>query len=558
MKLSVLNIITTDVLIIGGGGAGLRAAIEARKNGVEVLVVSQSRVGYGSNTTISGGAFTAALYHSKNRRNLPDSGKQHLADTIKGGYFLNDQALAEIMVSGSEQQVEDLYRFGVRYTTSRDSPWITLSLDPGHSRTRMVYGQNSFGTDFTIPLRQYALRKGVKFLEGILVTKLLKQRDRLVGAVGIDTRGQVFVFTVSAVILATGGLGQVYLRNDNTAGTTGDGYTLAYDAGAILQDMEFVQFYPTSLGTGTQAVFYECFLLETGGRLLNSRGEDVIVKYGLANPMLLTRDRLSLAIAKELISGPGLEGSVTLDLKEVSEDKMKMLRPILPKPALRGEHQFFVAPTVHFQMGGVKINERAETSVSGLYAAGEVCAGIHGANRLSGNALTEVWVFGAIAGREAAKSTKLTKRERLPEDVITAEEKRLQEIASGHGGEIIETLRHFLKETMWYRAGIIRDAGSLKQALDDLADLKEQYHRISVADGRGLQRALKLSNMLMVSEMICRAALSRTESRGAHYRRDCPEPDNSRWLCNVLLTKRDDQMALSTEPVRFIRLSPEM
>lgn len=209
MELSSPSTITTDVLIIGGGRAGLRAAIEARKYGVDVLVVSQSRVGYGSNTTISGGGFAAVPSSSKNKRNLPDSCKQHLADTIKGGYFINDQALAEIMVFGAEEQVEDLHRFGARYTTSRDSPWITLSVDPGHSRVRMIYGQNSFGTDFTLPLRQYALREGVKFLEGVLVTKLLKQRGRLAGAVGIDTHGQVFVFAASAVILAAGGLGQV-------------------------------------------------------------------------------------------------------------------------------------------------------------------------------------------------------------------------------------------------------------------------------------------------------------------------------------------------------------
>jgi len=557
MKLGFPNTISTDVLIIGGGGAGLRASIEAKQHGVDVLIVSHSRVGYGSNTTISGGAFAAVLSSSKSGGDSQDSSEQHLLDTIAGGCFLNDQPLAEITVRGAEQQVEDLYRFGVRYTTAQASPWIALSIDPGHSQLRMIYSQNSFGTDFTFPLRQYALRQGVKFLEGILITNLLKKRDRVVGAIGINVRGEVFVFAASAIILATGGLGQVYLRTDNAAGATGDGYALAYEAGAALQDMEFVQFYPTSLGTGTPALFYECLLLKTGGKLLNRCGEDIAAKHSLTEPMLLTRDRLSQAIAKELVNGLGFGGNVALDLTEVSADKLEILQPILPKGASRGERRFPVAPTVHFQMGGVKTNKKAETSVPGLYAAGEVCAGIHGANRLSGNALTEVWVFGTIAGQKAARSAKETERGSLPRDLIAAEMRRLQQVASRQNGEKAETLRQSLKEAMWHGAGIIRNAQGLKHVLEQVASLKERYHDVSVDNGRELQHALKLGNMLTASEMICRAALYRSESRGAHYRQDCPEQDNDKWLCNVLLGKKGEQMALGTEPAKLTRLSPQ-
>ena len=541
MELSSANTISTDLLIIGGGGAGLRAGIEAKKHGVDVLIVSHSRVGYGSNTTISGGGFAAAPRPQKNGRDLVDSTEQHLLDTITGGYFLSNQALAEIMVSGAEQQVEDLRRFGVRYTTAQASPWIALSIDPGHSRLRLVYSQNAFGTDYTLPLRQYAQRQGVKFLEGILITKLLKKGDRVVGAMGINFQGQVFVLTALTIILATGGLGQVYLRTDNTAGATGDGYALAYQAGAVLQDMEFVQFYPTSLGAGTPALFYECLLLKTGVRLLNRLGEDIVVKHGLADPMLLTRDRLSQAIAKEVVSGLGFEDKIALDLKQVSAKNMEILRPILPKGASRGQNRFLVAPTAHFQIGGVKISQKAETSVPGLYAAGEVCGGVHGANRLSGNALTEVWVFGTVAGQEATRSAKETDQAPLPTDTIAAETRRLQQLASRQKGETAATLLQSLKETMWHRAGIIRDAKALQQALEQVASLNQRYRRISVADGRGLLRALKLGNMLTASEMICRAALYRSESRGAHYRQDCPEQDNN-WACNVLLSQENERM----------------
>ncbi len=549
--------IATDVLIVGGGGAGLRAAIEAKRHGVDVLIVSHSRVGYGSNTTISGGAFAAVVRSSDYAKDFPDSPDQHLLDTIAGGYFLSNQSLVEIMVQGAEHQVEDLRRFGVRYTNARMCPWIALSTDPGHSYPRMVYGENSFGTDFTFPLRQYAIEQGVRFLEGTLVTKLLKKGQGVVGAMGINAQGHVVAIAAPATILTSGGLGQVYLRTDTTGGTTGDGYALAFEAGAILQDMEFVQFYPVGLGTGTPGLFYECFLLGTGGRLLNRLGEDIVVKHELTSPMLLTRDRLSRAIAEELIGGLGFEDRVVLDLTEVLGDKMKVLRPILPKASLRGELRFLVSPTAHFQMGGVKINERTETSVVGLYAAGEVCAGIHGANRLSGNALTELWVFGTIAGREAAQMAKEAKMNPLSSGVIAAETRRLQQLAAGRKSESPEPLRQSLRETMWHRAGLVRDAQGLKQALNEIDDLKERHRHIFVDDGRGLVRAVRLGNMLTVSEMICRTALCRNESRGAHYRRDSPTQNNDDWLCNVRLTKKGGQIALGTERASLTKLSPQ-
>lgn len=557
MKLDSPDAISTDVLIIGGGGAGLRAAIKAREYGVDVLMVSRSRVGFGSNTTISGGAFAAVTGQAEYGGTNRDSTEKHLLDTISGGCFLNDQALTEIMVRGAGQQVEDLYRFGVRYTNVEESPWIELSKDPGHRFMRLIYGQKSFGTDFTLPLRQYALKRGVNFLEGILITRLLKKHDEVAGAVGVNMSGQVFVFSASSTILATGGPGQVYLRTDNAAGATGDGYALAYEVGAKLQDMEFVQFYPTGLGSGTPAVFYEYLLFETGGKLLNRHGEDIVVKHNLTDPMKLTRDRLSRAIAGELADDAGFGDRIALDMSEVSADKMKMLQPVLPKGASRGMRRFLVAPTAHFQMGGVKINEKAETSVRGLYAAGEVCAGIHGANRLSGNALTEVWVFGAISGREAARSARETGREHLPEDEIAAETGRLEQVVDTKNREKAGKLRQSLKETMWRHAGIIRDAPSLKQALGEVADLKERQGHISITSGQDLHNALRLNSMLTVAEMICRAALYRSESRGAHYRRDYDKPKDEKWLCNVLLHRKDERMVVSTEPVKLTRFSPQ-
>jgi succinate dehydrogenase/fumarate reductase flavoprotein subunit len=556
MTLKPKNHFRTEVLVIGGGGAGLRAAIEARERGANVLVISQSRVGYGSNTTIAGGAFAAVLSPSRGRRDPSDSTAQHLADTVSGGRFINDQSLVQTVAGAAEEQVGALRKFGVELANPEDHPWMRLTTDPGHSRRRMNHGRTFFGTDFTFPMRRYALAQGIEFLEGILITKLLKDRGSVVGAIGIDSQGEAVVFAAPAVVLATGGLGQVYSRTDNTGGSTGDGYVLAYDAGAVLKDMEFVQYYPACLGLGSPALYYESLIIGARGRLLNSQGEDIVEKHGLADPMAMTRDRLSLAIGKELAAGEGLDGKVVLDLGDCPPDRMEVMWPVMPKAVLKGERRLPVAPAVHFHMGGVKISGRAETSVPGLYAACEVTAGMHGANRLSGNALTEAWVFGAIAGREAARRSRETDAGSLPADDVAAELERLKGLASRRDGEAAKTMRRSLRDSMWQNAGIIRDARSLNRALDEITGLRTSFDEDLVGEGRMPQAVERLGNMLAVSEMICRAALYRGESRGAHYRRDCPELDDADWLLNVVIAKKDGKMSLSTEPVELTKVQP--
>ncbi len=556
MTLKPNNHVRTDVLVIGGGGAGLRAAIEAQARGARVLVISQSRVGYGSNTTIAGGAVAAVLSPSKGRRDPLDSTEQHLADTVSSGRFINDQSMMQTVADGAEEEVEALRNFGVEFAAPEAHPWLRLSYDPGHSRRRIIHGQTFFGTDFTFPLRRYALAQGVEFGEGLLVTRLLMSRGAVVGAMSIDSKGEAVMFEAPAVVLATGGLGQVYSRTDNTGGSTGDGYVLAYKAGAVLQDMEFVQYYPACMGLGSPALFYESLLIGTKARILNSRGEDIVEKYGLADPMSMTRDRLSIAIGKELDASEGLDGKVVLDLEHCPPDRMEVMWPVMPKAVLKGERRLAVAPAVHFHMGGVIVNGRAETSVPGLYAACEVTAGVHGANRLSGNALTEAWVFGAIAGREAALRARETDAGPLSKDEMSAEKERLQGLTLRRNGEAAKTMLQSLKDSMWNNAGLIRDAHSLNQALDVIEGLQSRFDDDTVGDGRRPQSVVRLGNMLAVSEMICRAALYRDESRGAHYRRDCPEQNDADWLRNVVIANKNGKMSLTTEPVKLTKVQP--
>ncbi|MFQ5826557.1 MAG: FAD-binding protein [Dehalococcoidia bacterium] len=551
MKLRPAETLSADVLIIGSGGAGLRAAIEARRQGADVLLVSKSRAGYGNNTAIARGGFAALGLGA-----AEDSPEVHFRDTLASGRFLNDQRLAGVMTEGCGQQVRDLQQFGVKLV--RKDGGIRLNQLPGHSYARSVNCVEGLGTGLTLPLRRQALSMGVRVVEGVLITRLLRAGNTAVGAMGLDRGGGLFVFSARATVLAAAGLGQVYLRTNNAAGATGDGYALAYQAGLPLADMEFIQFYPTSPGEfkGTGLIVYETLVAREGGVVRNSLGENILPKHGIENPMVMTRDRLARAIMTEILEGRSLEGSLVLDLSHLDEGRFERLRPILPRGSPPGKRRFLVAPTTHFAMGGVMIDEKAQTRLEGLYAAGEVCGGVHGANRLASNSLTEVFVFGTVAGGNAARRAAKMERPPLDGQEISAERERIESLASSQGGEGVEELRRELRSTMWLRAGIIRDGPGLRDALGDIGRLQERYRAVSVSGPGELLRAIELGGMLTVSEMICRAALERTESRGSHYRADYPRENNEQWLKNIVISCRDGEMTLSQVPVDLVRAAP--
>jgi succinate dehydrogenase/fumarate reductase flavoprotein subunit len=357
-------------------------------------------------------------------------------------------------------------------------------------------------------------------------------------------------------VLACGGLGQLFLHTNNAAGTTADGYALAYRAGLPLRDMEFVQFYPTALGEwGSRTLIYEAFVFNGGAIIRNRLGEDVRVRHGLQDPMLFTRDRFTRALMTEILEGRATEGKLTLNLTPVPQDTMAKLAVMLPREERQRRH-FPVAPTAHFAMGGVEIDPTAHTAVEGLLACGEVCGGVHGANRLAGNALTEVFVFGTIAGEQAARLAAGDQPVAPEEAEVLQEVERLRRVASGRQGQSPE-LRRALKLTMWEKAGIIRDGEGLRGALAEIASLREALGGAGAADPRELVKLLELDNMVTTAEMVCRAALMRTESRGAHYRSDHPQEDNREWLRNIFIRRREGQMELTTRPVAFTEVSPQ-
>ncbi|MDP6099823.1 MAG: FAD-binding protein, partial [Dehalococcoidia bacterium] len=535
-----------------GGGAGLRAAIAARQSGAaDVVLASKSRPGYGNNTAIAGGAFAAAA----GWRDPQDIPHHHLRDTVIGGRFINNQALVATVAGGGKRQVLDFQAFGVKFR--RDSKeGLYVARAPGHSYAHHVYGENRIGTDFTLPLRAQADRDGVKFMEGVFVTRLLQRAGRVVGAMALDRDAHPVVINAVVTVLACGGLGQLYLHTNNAAGTTADGYALAYHAGLTLRDMEFVQFYPTALGElGSRNLIYEAFVFNGGAIIRNSQGEDVRVRHGLQDPMVFTRDRFTRALMTEILEGRATADKLTMDLTPVPPETLAKLTPLLPREE-RERRQFPVAPTAHFAMGGLDIDTDSHTALPGLLACGEVCGGVHGANRLAGNALTEVFVFGTIAGEEAAHLSAGTQPDSPEGDDVLGEVDRLRQSASGQTGQS-QQLRRALKQVMWDKVGVIRDHAGLQGALAEIASLNEAVGVAGAACPRELVKLLEMDYMLTTAEMVCRAALKRSESRGAHFRTDSPQEDNQGWLKNITIRRRGSQMEMDTVPVALTEISPE-
>jgi fumarate reductase (CoM/CoB) subunit A len=349
-------------------------------------------------------------------------------------------------------------------------------------------------------------------------------------------------------VLATGGYAQIYLHNNNAPGLTGDGHVLAFEAGLGLRDMEFVQFYPTALGKfGSRLLLYEGLVFQGGAILRNAQGEDILRKHGLKDPKAATRDRVSQVVMQEIVEGGGVGGGVVMDLGELAGTMPASLRLLLPGSWTPSQRELSVSPTTHFCMGGVITGPDSATSLPGLYVAGELCGGVHGANRLGGNALAEVFVMGAAAGKGAAAQAKGIKVAPLSESESHAEMSRLEGLGAA-GGMGAHECAERLKKIMWQHGSIVRSDGGLKKALSAIENLRSDEAALSARDPRDLRANLEFRNMRLVSEMVCRGALMRTESRGAHFRTDYPQEDRN-WLRHIVITHGDGGISLASAPV---------
>lgn len=524
-----------DVLVIGTGGAGLRASIEAHAKGANVLLVSKAPAGYNNATIVAGGGFHAAVGGM--------TPEEHLDDTLRVGKGLNDPKLAKVFAEEGGDRVLELKDYGVDMRVRRGGISV--------GSIRGIMGQG-----LTKPLVAYARSKGIKIIENTIISKLLKTDDRVVGAVGYNSKEKQPVLIKSkAVLLATGGAGALYKRTDCPLRTTGDGYSLGFHAGAKLRDMEFVQFFPLALAEPGQPPFLIDGKVVEEGKIINTLGEEIPKKHGItARPFILkSRDLLSRAIMLEVLSGGGAEGAVFIDAVDVfkrynQDDLFSQARyEFFIEQLHADERPFMVAPICHFNMGGLVADETGKTGIQGLYAAGEVVGGVHGANRHGGNALTAITVFGARAGASAAEFADKTTLVDVPE--LAAEElDRYTRITVRETGFTPRHIMDQLRESMWENAGIVRNSEMLIAAFQKVQELRAAALRIMAQPGRQLLDALEVPMALDTAEFIIRGAMERRESRGAHFRTDHPEEDPD-WIKTVILGKKEKAIEINTKPL---------
>jgi len=575
-----------DVLVVGAGGAGLRAAVEASAQGASVGLVCKSLLGK-AHTVMAEGGMAAALANVRTE----DNWKVHFRDTMRGGKFLSNWKMAMLHAQEAPDRANELEEWGAVFDRTAGGK-INQRPFGGHTYGRLAHVGDRTGLEMIRTLQDHGVHSGVDVFMECTVTHLLKDGDRVAGAVAYwRPSGKFVVFRAKAIVLATGGTGKAWKITSNSWEYTGDGHALAYKAGADLIDMEFQQFHPTGMvwPPSVRGTLVTEGVRGEGGVLRNSEGERFMFGYipdlfeadtadseqeadgwvhgdrkqNRRPPELLTRDVVARAIKKEVEEGRGSpHDGVFLDIAtKQSADYIKRKLPSM-------YHQFRelanvditqepmeVGPTCHYAMGGVRVDaETAAATVPGLYAAGEVAGGLHGANRLGGNSLSDLLVFGRRAGLAAAEYAKsLPSAPQVDESEVEAAIARALEPFDRGDGENPYSLHHYLQEVMQRNVAIIRVRNELEGALDGIRRLRARYRRVAVEGSReyhpGWHLALDLDNMLLCAEAVARAALLREESRGAHTRGDFPQGDDADWgRHNLVVRKGEDGMEVVKEP----------
>lgn len=580
-----------DVLVIGAGGAGLRAAIEASAAGVSVGLVCKSLLGK-AHTVMAEGGIAAALANVDDR----DNWKVHFTDTMRGGQYVNNWRMAELHAKEAPARVRELEAWGALFDRTSDGRILQRNFG-GHRYPRLAHVGDRTGLEMIRTLQDHGIHMGIDVHMECTVTKLLTDGDRVAGAFGYEReRGRFKVFRAKAIVLATGGIGRAYKITSNSWEYTGDGHTLAYEAGAELVDMEFVQFHPTGMvwPPSVRGILVTEGVRGEGGILTNSQGrrfmfddipeayraqtasdEDEGWRYTQGDkaarrpPELLTRDHVSRCIVREIKEGRGSpHGGVFLDISWIKQ-RLPHAEEHIKKKLPSMYHQFKqladiditkepmeVGPTTHYVMGGVYVDAETQmSSVAGLFAAGECAAGINGANRLGGNSLSDLLVFGKRAGECAAKYVRSTRGGAIQMPQIEeAARSALEPFERGAQGEGPYQVQYALQEMMQDLVGIVRNEAEMQRALEGLEALRERARLVGVGGHReynpGWHAALDLPNLLLVSEAVTRSAIERRESRGGHFREDYPDKDPAFGKVNIVLHKgREGRMTLTRVPI---------
>jgi len=547
-----------DVLIVGAGGAGLRAAIEALAQGVRVGVVCKSLLGK-AHTVMAEGGIAAAMANV----DTSDDWRAHFRDTMRGGKFLNNWRMAQLHAQEAPERVRELEQWGALFDRTENGDILQRAFG-GHTFKRLCHVGDRTGLEMIRTLQDRGVHLGIDVYMECTITRLLKDGDRVAGAFGYwREQGRFVAFRAKSVIICTGGIGKAWKITSNSWEYTGDGMALAYDAGADLMDMEFVQFHPTGMvwPPGVQGILVTEAVRGEGGVLRNKDGERFMQRYDPKKLDLSTRDVVARSIYTEVREGRGTEhGGAFLDISHKPAEYVKRKLPSM-------YHQFLeladvditkgpmeVGPTCHYMMGGIRVNaETAQASIPGLFAAGEAAVGLHGANRLGGNSLSDLLVFGRRAGLAAAEHAKGSELPAIDSSQIEEAAQQMLAPFERPVGDSPYVLHNDLQSVMQSLVGIFRDEQDLRRALSELDGLKARAARVRVEGSRlfnpGWHLAWDLHSMLTVAEAVTRSALARRESRGAHSRIDYPGLDDAWGKKHNVVVKKGGTMTLVETPV---------
>ena len=579
-----------DVLVIGAGGAGLRAAIEAAAHGVSVGLVCKSLLGK-AHTVMAEGGMAAAMANVDDR----DNWRVHFADTMRGGQYVNNWRMAELHAKEAPERVKELEAWGALFDRTPDGRILQRNFG-GHRYPRLAHVGDRTGLELIRTLQDHGIHQGLDVHMECTVLTLLKDGDRVAGAFAYDReRGRFRLFKAKAVVLATGGIGRAYKITTNSWEGTGDGHSLAYHAGAALQDMEFVQFHPTGMiwPPSVRGILVTEAVRGEGGILKNRDGRRFMFdnipdlyksqtadapeegwsytqgdKDARRPPELLTRDHVARMIVREVREGRGSpHGGVFLDIAWIKE-KLKDSEAHIKRKLPSMYHQFMqlagvditkepmeIGPTTHYVMGGIRVDGDTQmSSVPGLFACGECAAGLHGANRLGGNSLSDLIVFGKRAGEYAAQFAGQNGAVGVDEAQLEAAEREAVLPFERESSEGPYQVQDALQETMQDLVGIVRAQHEMQEALSRLETLKERARCVGVRGNReynpGWHTALDLKNLLTISEAITRSAIERKESRGGHFRDDCPDKDPAYAAFNIVVRKGEGgEMQIAREQI---------